>query len=556
MRLRLRLVLVGALLAAGCTPTLAAPPPPRPTPATQPTVATTAPTTTTTVTVETTRVIGCETDFCLAYHIRPDATWSSGAPVTASDFAHTAEVGAAAGLPGYDLIESVEVLDPETAVVTLERPYGAWQGLFDRLYPADGDLADLGVLETTGPFTFTDWQPGEFVTLERNTSWWAEFDPLAGGLPGDVREVTLVFVSEPAEMVDGLRNGEVDVIAVRPDPEIVTALGELEGVDTSVAPGPFWEHITFHHDDPVLSRPWAREAISLAIDREAVLDETVRLVEPSADLLANTVWMIGTPQYERHFDDGHDPAAAERLLGENGCEPGDDGIQVCGGTRMSFIWASTNDDLARRATFDLVRDDLGAIGIELIGEFVSPSEFVTREFLFGSPDVWQLINFSWRARPDPREANATYYCDDAGSLNVARYCSEGVESLIRSTETITDPAERAAVYNEADRLYLEDRAVIPLYQKPMLMAWIDELEGPEPNYTISSDLWNIGSWSGKESIVVALAEEPGAIDPLSRADDSANEVLGALLYGAFGMSPSQERIPVLVESVEVIRGGG
>ena len=556
MRRRLRLVLAGALLAAGCTPTLAAPPPPRPTPPTQPPVPTTAPTTTTTITVETTRVIGCETDFCLVYEIRPEATWSSGAPVTASDFAHTAEVGAAAGLPGYDLIESAEVLDAATVVVTLERPYGAWQSLFDRLYPAGGDLADLPALETTGPFTFTDWQPGEFVTLERNGSWWAESDPLAGGPPGDVQEVTLVFVSEPAEMVEGLRSGEVDVIAVRPDAETVAALADLEGVETSLAPGPFWEHITFHHDDPVLSRPWAREVISLAIDREAILDETVRLIDPSANALANTVWMTGTPHYEQHFDDGHDPAAAERLLVENDCERGDDGIQICEGTRMSFVWASTNDDPARRATFGLVRDDLGAIGIELIAEFVSPSEFVTREFLFGSPDEWQLINFSWRARPDPGNANATYYCDDAGSLNVARYCSEEVESLIRSTETLTDPAERAAVYNEADRLYLGDRAVIPLYQKPMLVAWIDELEGPEPNHTLSSNLWNIGSWTGKESIVVALAEEPDVIDPRSRADDSANEVLGPLLYGAFGMSPSQEHIPVLVESVEVIRSGG
>lgn len=556
MRRRLRLVLAGALLAAGCTPTLAGPPPARPTPATLPTVPVTAPTTTTTVTVETTRVIGCETDFCLVYDIRPDATWSSGAPVTASDFAHTAEVGADAGSPGYELIESVEVLDAETAVVTMERPYGAWPTLFDRLYPAGGDLADLPALETTGPFTFTEWEPGEFLTLERNASWWAESDPLAGGPPGDVQDVTLVFLSEPAEMVEALRNEEVDVIAIRPDPETVTALGDLEGVETRLAPGPFWEHITFHHDDPVLGQPWAREVISLAIDREAVLDETVRLIDPSADVLANTVWMAGTPHYEQHFDDGHDPAAAERLLAENGCEPGDDGIQVCEGTRMSFVWASTNDDPARRVTFDLVREDLGAIGIELIGEFVSPSEFVTRDFLFGSPEVWQLINFSWRARPDPGRANATYYCDDAGSLNVGRYCSEEVESLIRSTETITDPAERAAVYNRADRLYLEDRAVIPLYQKPMLMAWNDELEGPQPNYTLSSDLWNIGSWSGKGSIVVALAEEPGVIDPLSRADDSANEVLGALLYGAFGMSPTQEHIPVLVESVEVIRGGG
>jgi len=118
---------------------------------------------------------------------------------------------------------------------------------------------------------------------------------------------------------------------------------------------------------------------------------------------------------------------------------------------------------------------------------------------------------------------------------------------------MTDPAERAETYNRAGRRYLEDRAVIPLYQKPRLMAWTSELQGPEPNYTLSSDLWNVASWTGKESIVVALTSEPADMNPVSEADDSANVILGALMYGAFGMSPSHEYVPALVESVDVIQ---
>jgi hypothetical protein len=55
--------------------------------------------------------------------------------------------------------------------------------------------------------------------------------------------------------------------------------------------------------------------------------------------------------------------------------------------------------------------------------------------------------------------------------------------------------------------------------------------------------------------VVALNSEPLEIDPLSTTDDNANLIMSPLLYGAFGMRPSHERVPVLVDSVDVIGSG-
>lgn len=497
--------------------------------------------------------IGCETAQCLLYRLDPDARWSNGTPVTADDFIHTHELMSSAGAPGHGAISSVEAIDPATVLVTFESPYGGWQDLFSRILPAGSDLSELVDLPTSGPFTFVDWHPGESVVLERNPEWWADADPLGGEPAGDVNQLTFVFFPDPEEMTEALEDGEVDVIALRPEPDTIAELSGIEEIEIAPAPGPFWEHIGFHHDDPLLSQPWLREAISLAIDRERILDETVRLVDTTTEALDNTIWMQGTPHYEAHFEGLHDPTRAEQLLAENGCEPGENEVMVCDGTPLSFTWASTDDDPARQTIFDLVREDLAGIGIELVGEFVSPSRFVTREFLFGGPDVWQMVNFSWRARPDPAAANPTYYC--GGSLNVTRYCSEDVEALIRQTDITADPEERAELYNRADEIYLADRAVIPLYQKPNLMAWTTEIDGPVPNYTGSEDLWNVGSWAGKESVIVALSEEPAVIDPLSWDEDSANVILGALLYGARGMNPSHEHVPALVESVELLTGG-
>lgn len=220
---------------------------------------------------------------------------------------------------------------------------------------------------------------------------------------------------------------------------------------------------------------------------------------------------------------------------------------------MSFVWASTNDDPLRAEIFDSVREDLEEIGIEIVADLRSPSDFVTRDFLFGGPDVWQMINFSWRSLPDPAGANATYYCEDS-DLNVNRYCSPEIQELVESTDAIVDPSERAATYNEADRLYLEDLAVIPLYQKLDLMAWRGDLSGPSPNYTSSTNLWNLAAWTGKREIVVALPSEPASLGGLPVADESANSVVSTLMYGAFGMDPRHRHQPVLVDSVDFVAG--
>ena len=555
---RVRLCVV-AVLVVSCTPTVSGPALPRPTPLAAPASTTTlAVTTTPAASEEDSEAVTCPTEFCLVYHIDRSASWSDGQPVTASDFAYTAAVlGEIPGgdTDGYRQIEQVDVLNTKMARVVFGAPYGPWQTLFRRVFRDGQATDDVDDIDTTGPFAFVEWQEGESITLQRKPGWWADVDPISGNALGDVREIRFVFLTLE-EMVDALEAGEVDVISARPDVDTVNRLGEMPEIEMTVAPGPFWEHIDFHHDDPILSQRWAREAVSLAIDREGILDATVRLIDPTTAALDNTVWMTGSPHYEPHFEVVHDPERARAVLEENGCALGGDGVFVCQGRRMSFLWASTNDDPARQVIFETVREDLIEVGIELVAVFRSPSEFVTRDFLFGGPDVWQLVNFSWRARSDPFLANPTYYCDDAGALNVNRYCSATVESSIRSTGSTVEPSQRAAVYNTADRRYLNDLAVIPLYQKPTLMAWDDQLTGPDPNFNFSGDLWDIASWSGLDTIVVGLSSEPVTMSPLSLGDDNANTILGALLYGAFGMDASQEYQPVLVDSVEVIGDSG
>ncbi len=545
-------IVIPILLVAACSPVVAGPELPRPAVAamTVPAPTTTvAPTTTTTLDPADVMAAECPTAFCLVYEVEPDATWSDGSPVTSEDFVSTYE--AAMGLPqeardpGYDLISGVDVIDKRRARVVFDQPYGPWQRLFSRLMPPEGT--------GSGPFRLVDWVPGDSIVVERVEDWWPEADPVSGAALGDVEEIEFVFLGDMSEMIDALESGEVDVVLGRPDTDSIETLSSMEEVDYSITPGRFWEHIEFHHEDPLLSQRWLREAIARAIDREAILDLTAQQFAPSTVGLGNTLFMTGDTAYESHYDVPYDPGSAERILVQNGCTRDGDDLYVCRGTPLSFIWAATSDDPARRQAFEVVAENLEAVGIEIVADFKTPSDFVSTDFILGGPDRWQLANFAWRASDDPSESVARYACGDT-LLNVSRYCSQDVDDLMDRAGLVVDRDARNALYNEADRLYLDDLAVIPLYQKPELMAWTREMSGLVPNHSSSSDLWNVAAWSGKPSIVVAIPGEPSSLKPFTTTDDNANMVLATLMYGALGMAPSLDPLEVLVDSVEVVEG--
>lgn len=542
-----RLSIAIVAVVAACAPVAAGPELPRPAlpagsapPTTAPTTTVAAPVTTAASTDPT-----CPTEFCVLYTIHPQASWTDGTPVTGEDFVRTYQQGRFAGVAGYDTIVSVEVIEPKQVFVTFSGPYGAWLHLFARLIGQGG-------AQSTG-YELVDQVPGDSIVVSRVEGWWPDRDPVSGAALGDVQQVTFVFMSDLDEMVEALAEGQVDVIVGRPDPDGLENLAEIEDVVVSVVPGPYWEQISFQHDDPTVAQPWLRRAIAMAINREAVLDATVRLVQPDAIGLDNTIFMSRTRPYQDHYEIAYDPAGAERLLIDNGCVRGEDGIYECGGNRLSFRWATTNDDPARRQAYALIEEDLEAIGIDLVPDFRTPSAFVATDFLFGGPERWQLANFSWRVGDDPAETSDLYRCGES-LLNLSAYCSPVVESLVDEAETTVDRDVRDDLYNQADALFLGELAVIPLYQKPELMAWRESIQGPVHNHSRSSDLWNLAAWSGQDSVVVAIPDEPQSLDPFVTTDDDANMVMATLMYGAFAMDPSHETLPVLIESARVIEG--
>ena len=149
--------------------------------------------------------------YTLTFHIRRDARWSDGVPITARDFVFTHnairsvrkemwEPDAAA----WSIVRSTRAVDAKTVKVVLRGRFASWRGLFPHVLPAhalQGEDFSKVWLERlhdprtgrpigSGPFLVAAWERGHSVTFVRNPRYWkrqAHLERLVGPLLSSVR---------------------------------------------------------------------------------------------------------------------------------------------------------------------------------------------------------------------------------------------------------------------------------------------------------------------------------------------------------------------------------
>jgi peptide/nickel transport system substrate-binding protein len=519
----------------------------------------------------------CPDAFCVKYNIHPDAAWADGTPVTATDFGFTYDTIMNDQLDitsreGYNKMTSYEVVDDKTFLAVFGELYAPWQTMFSAILPAHeleakpfnsywDDIITLG----SGPFVMTEWTPTERIVLERNANYWASEERASGQPLGDVQTINIVFLEDSQTQIQALRGQEIDMFYPQPQVSLVEEVDGIEGVEWEAGLGPVWEHIDFNHTDPLLSQKFVRQAIVQGIDRDAIVEAVVRPIAASAQPLNNSVWLNTSSNYEDHLTQyPYDPVAAEAYLTDNGCAKGSDGVYECDGQRLSFNWATTAGNEGRELQFALAQANLAEIGIEVNAAFGPASEVFADEHFYGDSTVWQIFNFAWVGSPDPAGGNTLYYCEgDAptgfGGSNDLQYCNEEVDALIKQTDTEVDPAARAALYNEADALWLEEVPLLPLYQKPTFFAWNSAIVGPQDNATQIGPFWNIGAWTGKELVTFGADQEPESMQVFEPDGNlfAAGLIATSILEGAYTVLPDFSYKEVLITSAEpIVPAGG
>ncbi|QNG37756.1 ABC transporter family substrate-binding protein [Geodermatophilaceae bacterium NBWT11] len=462
------------------------------------------------------------------YEINPDAVWSDGTPITADDFEFTyrasrsgdpADGGCASLLSttGYEQIASVEGSgdDNKTVTVTYETPFSDWQSLFGNLLPAhlmdnedpvalcdtitagwaisDGIVDDI----SAGP-----WQikaenidvGGQIVVLTPNPQWWGEPTGLA-------QLVVQNIGNDPTTAVQGIQSGELGVIYPQPQLDLVDQIeGLAPNVDSNVTFGLSFEHLDFNTTTPVLSSLAVRQAFTMALDRQEIVDQTVGQFSSDAEVLQNRIYFNNQPQYQDTAPEEYKEQNVEQakaLLESDGWALGSDGVYAKDGERLTVQIDTTANNPLRQTTIEVMIPQLAEAGIEATFN-ANPDIFAGAEAPTSlEAGGFQAAVFAWVGSPFRGATQSIYQTPQGDNIgqNYSRQGTAEIDELFAQFQVEPDPDAQAELGNQIDALLWGQVATVPLYQKPTFIGFQSSIGNVEDNSTQAGPLWNSDLWT-------------------------------------------------------------
>jgi peptide/nickel transport system substrate-binding protein len=441
--------------------------------------------------------------FIVTFRIHPDARWSDLVPVTARDFEFTHRA-IVEHLPPesqdvHRLVRSVRAVGAKTVRVALRSRTAEWRSLFSRVMPrhalrgqnleeiwSDGiDNPRTGAPIGNGPFLLRSWERGKQIVLVRNPRYW-------GPHTAYLDRIVLRFcracpaLPTPAEVVAGLRQGDIDMAGTR-EPAITSELRGIPGVEVRALRLYGIDQLTLNKGPgghSALKNKLVRRALAYGIDREAIARTLFGELARNYPATDNAILPKTNRHYRPNWDlYGYRPARARRLLVQAGCRPGADRIHMCGGERLSLRFVGLSGLAFRRRTVELIQRHLLQVGVAVELTFVPISNLGQ----IVASDAFDAVEFAWF--PSYAVGASVYGC--GGIDNFSGYCQRLVTADLNQVDRIFDEEQRARVLNRVDRQLARDVPAIPLYQPPAVLAFRATIRNVAPGV---HELANAENW--------------------------------------------------------------
>ena len=409
------------------------------------------------------------------FHLREDALWSDGTPVTSADFLNTItralDPASGSGYANYLFpIENAEAIyngeaemdtlgvetpDDHTLTFRLAEPCVYFLDLL-RLpvytpsceryadSPDSGWDTDPETSLANGPFCLTEYVPDQYFVLEKNENYWDKERI-------HLDRITYRFFDDTQSMANAYQAGEVDVATSLPSTvmELYDGQDDLRGTDLIST-----RYIYFNLSVEPLDDVRVREAINLAINREELCQIVGTDTEPTYNLIAKYMKDKETGEYfvdgaEQPFEENVE--RARELLAEAGY-PNGEGFPTL---TYSYPTLEMDSDTAQ-VIQEQLKENLN-INIELNAQELQ-SNYSSRY-----AGDFDMIRMNWTADfADPYTylsmllSNSTYNCS---GIQDAEY-----DALVERSSSESDPAKRAELMHQAEQLAVgEQFYIMPLY---------------------------------------------------------------------------------------------
>ncbi len=423
------------------------------------------------------------------FHLRKDAKWSDGKPVVAGDFEYAwkrALNPKVAAEYAYQLFYikngaayynqekvggkvataedvGVKVIDDNTLEVTLESPVPYFLSLaaFPTYFPVRKDIIEGNEEKWTlkpdtyisnGPFKMSEWKEKESITFVKNENYWD-----AKNVKLETLEVKLI--DDQITYLNAFKSGEIDVIESPPQAEIPTLLDEGTA---KIYPylGTYFYVINVSDKakdvDPkaaeALSNPKFRKALSLAIDRQLIVDKVAQGGQAPATsyVPAGILDSIGKEFQKDYSSKGANIEEAKKLLEEAGYPNGEGAPTIT----FTFNTDQGHQNIAQ-AVQDMWKTNLG-INAELKNEEWAVFQDTRNNFQYS------MARHGWIADYNDPMTFLDMWTTGNGQNN-AGYSNKEYDKLIAQAKVELDDAKRTELLHKAEDILMDESPIIPLY---------------------------------------------------------------------------------------------
>jgi peptide/nickel transport system substrate-binding protein len=470
----------------------------------------------------------------VTWQLRSDVVWSDGTPFTAADVRFTYDYITNPAVAGhaavaYEAVEQVEIIDDHTVRVQFNAPTPAWavpfvgryglilpQHIFAEYNGANYAEAPANNLPVgTGPYRVVSFEPQEVLFLgdrlvetnkvvyvpnerfrEPDNPYFSRVELHGWGLPE---------LSAQAVLVSGTDDYVYDVQLTDDQLQALETLGEGVATINFGRKLLLLELNSIDPDDPsgtqphpIFSDPEVRQALNLAIDREAIVQD----IFGRAGRPVNTI--LPALEAEAASAAEFDPQAAAALLAAAGWRDSDgDGVRERDGQPLRVRYTHDTGPLST-AVAALVQQRLTDIGfavtmtdIDVRTLAVSVAAEVVDQSAPAIDIVQHLVTSSTL---DPGIYLGRWTCAQvAGTAgngqgtNPANWCDARYDELYAQSRTELDAEARQQLFAEMQARLLDAGFVLPVVQVADVSGVSTTLTGVEWT-PWDAEVWQIKDW--------------------------------------------------------------
>lgn len=396
--------------------------------------------------------------FSLNRHLDPDAgSYWSGPFSKVTEIVATGDLEVTIRLSEPDalldayLSSPAGIVESQATVESLGESYGTPQG----------------GINCVGPFSLESWDAGQSMTLKRDPNYFND------ALRAHAETVEFQFVRDPAALTNGLLAGSIEGSWELP-PAAITRL--TQGGTGSVYQGPStqgYNAIVMNADGP-LGDPIVRQALSRAIDRDAIISAAVAGAadEQRAPAVPGT-WGYEQEAFAAAWDDielgSTDLEAAKQLLSST-TAPTD-----------TIVIASTTAEAQTPTIAAEIQSAAQKLGLTAEIRSIPADQYYS---VYTSKEAREGIDLyltSWGT--DFADPTQIYQYFTAGNIyNFTDYANPALDELLASAAATDDPAERAQSVIAAQQIVVDEALWIPIYAPRNTLFLNQRITGTPASY--------------------------------------------------------------------------